>query len=246
MSRTRKVEAGDLTPDSTKSRKKRATSSDKPSRKAARRTRKTETPSVDEKPGKRRRRSRKSAREARKEALNRVDVNDDEVVEEDEAGAELENQFEEALEVVERMPSVFEQENEQLSQYRHMFTKLKKMIRIAEKKYMDSHQSRDMYAVLKAYDQMREMIADLRALADYTQHVETLKVDVIDPFTQSVAAALIEYHKGVDKYLQQNMSSADFRLANQKLKHLASEAGVKIQENRNSAYTGIESMFAPK
>lgn len=240
----KEIEAGDLTSEPKSRRKKRRSTSDTTRRKTTRRTQKTETPVTDEKPGSRRRRSRKKARAESKQALERID-NDEDVVE-DEAGAEIEQAFEEALEVVERMPSVFEQENEQLSQYRHMFTKLKKMIRIAEKKYMDSHQSRDMYAVLKAYDQMREMIADLRALADYTQHVDTLKVDVVDPFTQSVAAALIEYHKGVDKYLQQNMNSADFRLASQKIKHLATEAGLKIQENRDAAYRGIETMFAPK
>lgn len=200
-----------------------------------------------DKPVKRRRRSRKAQRDLDKASIEaNLDVSDDPDDVVDDEADELQGSFDNAISVLEKMPTLFEQENEQIAQYRHMFEKLKKIMRICEKKYHDTHQSKEIYALVKIYDQMREVIADLRALADYTQHVDTIKLDIIDPFTQSNAAALIEYHKSVSKYLQTNMKSADFRLAENKMKSLATEAGMKIQEARNGAYAGVEKMFAPK
>lgn len=185
-------------------------------------------------------------RKARKKAAEEIveDVISDDHLIEDQSATEA--AFEQALEVVERMPSLFEQENEQISEYRRMFNKLKKMIRMSEGQYLKSKQSRDMYAVLKAYDQMRELIADLRALADYTQYVDSIQKDVVDPFAQSAAAALIEFYKSAEKIMQQSLSPADFRLAQNKLKSIAAESGNKIQQSKTASDSAVQTMFAPK
>lgn len=145
--------------------------------------------------------------------------------------------------VLERIPSALEEEHKHVKEYGHMFKTLSRMARIAEKKYLSGQQSRDMYAALKAYDQMREIIADMKAMSDFTQFAEKIKTEVVDMVAQSSAAALIEYHKGVMSILQTNVDPNVMKLINVKLKSVAHEAGIKVNDARTAGFAVADELF---
>lgn len=96
-------------------------------------------------------------------------------------------------ELLAEIPDVMKQENEQIAEYLIMFTKLRDMARTCEQQYFKSKQSRDVYALMQIYNQMREVIADLRALRDVGQMGEILNAEVITPLTEACGNSLIKY-----------------------------------------------------
>ena len=147
-------------------------------------------------------------------------------------------------EILEKIPSVMENEIQQVKEYGQMFNTLSRMARIAEEKYLDTNQSKDMYAALKAYAEMREIIADMRAMADFSQYSEQIKKEMLEPLAQSSAAALIEYHKGVIGYLQTVLDPGQIRIIKDKLNNQAKEAGIKINEALVGSNSAADSMFS--
>lgn len=147
-------------------------------------------------------------------------------------------------EILEKIPSVMENEIQQVKEYGQMFNTLSRMARIAEEKYLDTNQSKDMYAALKAYAEMREIIADMRAMADFSQYSDQIKKEMLEPLAQSSAAALIEYHKGVIGYLQTVLDPGQIRIIKDKLNNQAKEAGIKINEALVGSNSAADSMFS--
>lgn len=90
------------------------------------------------------------------------------------------------------IPDVIKQENEQIGEYLIMFDKLRDMARECENKYLDKKESRDIYALMQIYNQMREVIADLRALRDVGQLGEILNTEVLGPLVESSANSIVK------------------------------------------------------
>lgn len=90
------------------------------------------------------------------------------------------------------IPDVIKQENEQIAEYMIMFNKLRTMARHCEEKYLDKKESRDIYALMQLYNQMREVIADLRALRDVTQLGDILNEEVLGPLVESSANSIVK------------------------------------------------------
>lgn len=148
--------------------------------------------------------------------------------------------------VVERIPSSMTQEMEQVAEYRQMFETLSRMARIAEKKYLKDKLSRDMYAALKAYAEMREIIADMRALADFTEHANRINEAVVTPLVQSSAAALVEYNKAVLSMIQKEIDSSQFPLLKKYVDGFARDAGMKIKTAQDTARGNAAELFVVK
>lgn len=90
------------------------------------------------------------------------------------------------------IPDIIKQENEQIGEYLIMFDKLRAMARECEAKYMAKKESRDIYALMQLYNQMREVIADLRALRDVGQLGEILNTEVLGPLVESSANSIVK------------------------------------------------------
>ncbi|ARW58820.1 hypothetical protein HOS33_gp180 [Erwinia phage vB_EamM_Y3] len=116
--------------------------------------------------------------------------------------AALEGQL---MEVLDDIPDVIKQENEQLQEYITMFTKCQSIARICEKQYEVSKQSKDIYALMQLYNQMREIIADLRALRDVNQLGEILNSEVLGPFAESAGTILISVFHAITAWNKNNL-----------------------------------------
>ncbi len=111
----------------------------------------------------------------------------------------------ELMTVMEEIPDVIKQENEQIQEYMVMFRQCQTMARECEKQYLDKHQSKDIYALMKLYDQMREIIADLRALRDVGQLGEILNEEVLSPFAESAGTILINMFHNINSWNKKNL-----------------------------------------
>lgn len=109
------------------------------------------------------------------------------------------------MEVMDEIPDVIKQENEQIQEYMTMFVQCQDMARICEKQYKTSKQSRDIYALMQLYNQMREIIADLRALRDVGQLGEILNAEVLGPFAESAGTILVGVFHQINAWNKKNL-----------------------------------------
>ena len=105
--------------------------------------------------------------------------------------------FEEGVDVISALPSQLIQDSEQVQEMVRMFDKLRDMATKLEQKFDENPSPQTVYALLKVYDQVRECIADLRALRDISQMGQLLNDEVITPLVQSIASAVSTMYQNI-------------------------------------------------
>lgn len=105
------------------------------------------------------------------------------------------------------MPSLSGENQKQLDQYVHMFGKLQEVSLLLEEKILSTKTSRDVYPLMQTYNQMREVIADMRALRDVGALGQLVNDEVLHPFMQSVASRVVDLYK--DTAQEINRMTAD-------------------------------------
>jgi hypothetical protein len=91
------------------------------------------------------------------------------------------------VEVLSSLPESMQQENEQIAEYQRMFGKLKRLARMTERQILGNKSTRSIYPLMQVYREMREVIADMRALKDVGQLGSVLNEEVLTPFAQASA-----------------------------------------------------------
>lgn len=100
---------------------------------------------------------------------------------------ELSSSFDEALQQAQESEVLSVEDRDQMKEYVKMFTQLRKISRNFEKKAMNGS-SKDVYALMKIYDQMREIIADLKALKDISALADNIQTDVLRPYVRTTVS----------------------------------------------------------
>ena len=124
-------------------------------------------------------------------------------------GTELATMEAQVGELMADIPDVIKQENDQIAEYMIMFDKLRSMARECEAKYMAKKESRDIYALMQLYNQMREVIADLRALRDVTQLGDILNEEVLGPFAEASANSIVKIRQELLAWSNSHLSPDD-------------------------------------
>jgi hypothetical protein len=138
--------------------------------------------------------------------------------------------------ILERMSeNIFDENRIYLDQYKHMFQKLAAMSEIAEHQYFAKKQSRDIYALMKLYDQMREVIADLKALQNVGQYIDAVMDDVIEPFAKTAIQALLDLISSTNAYSKRNLDPEFSKLLEEQLKSFGKIGGIMLQEGYDAA-----------
>jgi hypothetical protein len=135
--------------------------------------------------------------------------------------------------------NVFDENRAYLEQYRHMFHKLATMSEMAENQYMDKKQSRDIYALMKLYDQMREVIADLKALQNVGQYIDAVVSEVINPFTKTASQVMLDLINAVNVYNKRTVDPDVARAVEDLMKSIGKTSGQKIQEGYNASIENL-------
>ena len=78
-------------------------------------------------------------------------------------------------------------DDEQLRELMRMYTELTTIAQILEARIKTANSSRDVYPLLQTYSQLREVIADIRALRDVGSVALRVREELLIPFVQSLA-----------------------------------------------------------
>lgn len=141
----------------------------------------------------------------------------------------LERQFEEVA------SNLTIKEAEQLREYFEMFNSLRDITRIKEEHCRRNADSRDIYALMQLYNQMREVIADIRTIRDVSGIVVALRDDVIDPLIQSAANEVVTFNQTLKQFVLKHFQGDDALTLNAKIDELCGNSGQALQDAYNSA-----------
>lgn len=153
----------------------------------------------------------------------------------------LEGQFIEAMADV---PDVIKQENEQIAEYMTMFKQCQDMARLCEKNYKEKLQSRDIYALMQLYNQMREIIADLRALRDVGQLGEILNEEVLGPFAESSGTILVSVFHQVNAWNKKNLPIELVNAAQNAVQAIIRRAAKDVEQSYQASLTKTVQIFS--
>lgn len=150
--------------------------------------------------------------------------------------ARLQEEVSSELALIEEMPvAVSSQEQLQLEEYLHMFRKLGKLIRKAEKQCMKSGQSRDYYALCTLMSQQREVIADIRSVSDMSGQVGQLETDMLQPMVRQVGQNMLDSFYQLKKLIVDTCRPEETQFALGKLNEITTEQGKFLQTQYHAA-----------
>lgn len=226
----RKPEAEDAKPLRVKKKAKSVADEFAPNRKRKRK------PVADEAPPKRKLKRRKSAnvepetvkkKVTTKKAVAKISATSSK----EERRAELDRLKAEAEAVIERIPATNSEDAEQLEQYRHMFDKLVAIALILEENITSHRNGREVYPLMQTYNQIREVIADMRALRDVGAMGSLLNDEVLAPMMQSISQDTVDLYQAVIRLHASHLDPQQAAALKPKVDQLFSSAATSMQRS---------------
>lgn len=123
-------------------------------------------------------------------------------------------------------------EHDQFQEYVYIFESLQGIARIKEEQCLDKDkgaQSKDIYALMQVYNQMRDVIADIRALRDISQVADQFGTDVLEPFAQTTASILMDFYQSVDQLARKSLTNEQIGAFTNALKIYTKASGISLQ-----------------
>lgn len=114
----------------------------------------------------------------------------------------------EAQEAILMPSSAASSEVEFMREYDHIYGTLGSIIRKLEERMTDAKSdisSKDVYALMTMYSQMRETIADIRSIKDMNEQAEDLAQQVFDPAAKSAGESLVNVYYKTTSIIRQNV-----------------------------------------
>jgi hypothetical protein len=98
-------------------------------------------------------------------------------------------------------------DNTWIKTYSIMFRKLKRIMRIVETKTLLSESAQDIYALMALYNQMREVIADIRSMIDLSQNTQRITDQILYPLVRDISNNYVDAIFVIRKTLRANVES---------------------------------------
>lgn len=98
-------------------------------------------------------------------------------------------------------------DNTWIHTYEIMFRRLKKIMRKVESKAINSESATDIYALMALYNQMREVIADIRSMIDLTQNTQRIIDNILYPLVRDISNNYVDAIFMIKKTLRANVDS---------------------------------------
>ncbi len=142
------------------------------------------------------------------------------------------------------MPAATAQEREHLEEYLHMFGRLRKLIRKAERTCLTvGSNSREYYALCALYSQQREIIADIRSVSDMSGQVATMDTNVIRPLVSAVGQNILDSMFQIRKVLIDCSRKEDTQDALHRLEGITNEQGKFLHAQYGTATEKVSSIL---
>ena len=113
--------------------------------------------------------------------------------------------------------------------YHVMFRKLRRLMRVTEKRTLKSDKAADVYALMALYNQMREVIADLRSMIDLSQNTQRIIDQVLYPLTRDISNSYVDSIFKTMKVLRANVEGEKYSELKSELDRVLNEHGKYIQ-----------------
>lgn len=150
----------------------------------------------------------------------------------------------ELYQVLQNVPDSVKRENAQFQEYLNMFDACQRMARAIEERFEERKSPRDVYPLMKLYEQMREIIADLRAIKDVTELGEVVNDEVIAPLVQNVTTILIGYHQTVLSWINANCTNEQIANAQHHFKQQLPKSAKDIESAYHASLDKTMQIFA--
>lgn len=148
-----------------------------------------------------------------------------------EKGSKFVNRFEESgeLDLLVSKPKS-SQDKEHFDEYVHMFKSLKKSIRVFEKELSYSRSTKNVYALIAMYSSQREVIADIRALSDYTENINRIMNKIIRPLFSDITQSNMDVYYHLRKIIIESGKEETVQASLKLLEVLMREQGKMLQK----------------
>ncbi len=136
-------------------------------------------------------------------------------------------------------------EKKYFDEFEHIFKSLQKLTRIAERKYKDSKSSRDVYALMAMYSQIRECIADMRTIQDLSQQSDALIKEIIDPLIKTIGDSLVQLYYNTDQSVRETITEDKLvQEISRRIKSVFSQQAVSIQKAQEDSKAKVYEYFS--
>jgi 2-succinyl-5-enolpyruvyl-6-hydroxy-3-cyclohexene-1-carboxylate synthase len=136
-------------------------------------------------------------------------------------------------------------EQEYMDEYRNMFTSLQNLKSDYELMMGEKPQSKDVYALMSMYSQMRECINDMRLINDSGEQAEHLCRTVLEPFLKSVADSMIQSFYKTMSAITASAPESQIVDLTAKLKEITATSSLDVQKAYDTAKGSLTSELAP-
>lgn len=159
---------------------------------------------------------------------SKYDVVDRDLIKQAKKDGDSLDEFEASIErLVRDRPQI--REDEQFKVYYTMFKSVKKLSRKAARTAMVSPTGRNIYPLIQLYNQLRDLVADIRALKNITELTYQIDEDVLVPYTQQTSAIFMEYYQSVRDLMNKDIPQDKLERNTSELKKITKQSGVSLQ-----------------
>lgn len=120
-------------------------------------------------------------------------------------------------------------EQEYIKEYLFLYKRLKRLVRKAERKSMESGQSRDYYAFCTLVSQQREVIADLRSISDLSGQVQMLLEQALQPMVSQMGQAIVNSFYQQRRLILETSKEKETQFAIKKLDEITGDVSKALQ-----------------
>ena len=135
-------------------------------------------------------------------------------------------------------------EREYIDEFVWMFNRIGRLIRATEKRALKSGQSKDIYALSTLISQQREIIADIRTLADLSGQILMVKDMVLQPFVGAVGQNLLDGYYQMRTLVTNTSKPDQTQFALKQLDKIVQEQGKFLQIQYHNGIGQIERVFS--
>jgi hypothetical protein len=134
-------------------------------------------------------------------------------------------------------------EQEYLKEYLYLYRSLKALVRKTKKRAMLSNSSKDIYALSTLMSQQREVIADIRTIADLSGQVQILINLVLQPMVSEIGQVVVNSFYQQRKLLLETTKDNETKFAVKQLSDITGEITRALQVHYEQAASKINEIL---
>lgn len=134
-------------------------------------------------------------------------------------------------------------EQEYLKEYLYLYRSLKALVRKTKKRAMLSNSSKDIYALSTLMSQQREVIADIRTIADLSGQVQILINLVLQPMVSEIGQVVVNSFYQQRKLLLETTKDNETKFAVKQLSDITGEVTRALQVHYEQAASKINEIL---